>query len=483
MKTPVTLGVIVGNRAFFPDHLCDTGRRDILGALERAGLGAVILPTDATKFGAVETMADARKCAELFQTNAGRIDGILVTLPNFGDERAVANTIRWSGLRVPVLVQAFGDDPAVMTVKDRRDSFCGKMSVCNNLHQYGIPFTLTRRHTDNPDRPTFRQDMEDFAVTCRVVRGLKHLRIGALGARPAAFNTVRYSEKLLEQAGISIETLDLFELFGWIGQMPDDDPAVQAKLQELGAYLTVKHVPAPALLKMAKFGVAVDRWMKNTGLQATAIQCWTALEEFFGIVPCTLMSMLSNLGLSSACEVDITGAVAMYALAQGSGRPSALVDWNNNYGDDPDKGVVFHCSNLPKDLFVSQGEGKPVMDYQEIIAGTVGQANAYGAVVGRLQASPFTYLRVSTDDTAGSIRAYAGEGELTSDPLKTFGGFGVVKIPDFQKLLRHICENGFEHHVAINPARIAAGVREALSKYLGWRVYWHGCLPPIEIIQ
>jgi L-fucose isomerase-like protein len=465
-----TLGIIVGNRGFFPAHLCDSGRKEILKTLEKLGIGVVILPVDATKFGAVESLDDALKCAELFKQNADKVDGILVTLPNFGDERGVANAIRWSGLKVPVLVHAFNDSPKIMTIRDRRDSFCGKMSVCNNLRQYGIPFTLTRLHTSTPDDPSLLQDLQDFVVTCRVVKGLKNLRIGALGARPTAFNTVRYSEKLLEQSGISIETLDLYELFGWVNKMKDDDAAVQAKLAEIKAYVAAKAVPAPALIKMAKFGVAVDNWMKQTRLQATAIQCWTAMEEFFGVVPCTLMSMLSNMGLSSACEVDIMGTVAMYAMVQGSGgKPSALVDWNNNYGQDPDKGVIFHCSNLPKDIF----ESAPVMDYQAIIAGTVGKDNTYGTVVGRVKASPFTYLRVSTDDASGKIRAYVGEGQLTKDPLKTFGGYGVVEIKNFQKLLRYICENGFEHHVAVNATRISAGVQEALSKYLGWQVYAH----------
>lgn len=473
VNTSVTLGIIVGNRGFFPAHLCDTGRKQILHSLDLLGIGAVVLDAEATKFGAVESMTDAQKCADLFRANAAKIDGLLVTLPNFGDERGVANAIRWSGLNVPVLVHAFNDDPQTMTIKDRRDSFCGKMSVCNNLRQYRIPFTVTRLHTCEPDSFPFREDLHDFAVTCRVVRGLRNLRVGALGARPAAFNTVRYSEKLLEQSGISVETLDLFELFGWIGKLKDSDPAVNDKLAEMQRYVSTRSVPPVALLKMAKFGVAVDKWMKDTRLNATAIQCWTALEEFFGVVPCTLMSMMSNLGLSSACEVDIVGAVAMYAMTQASGKPSALVDWNNNYGNDPDKAVIFHCSNLPKDLFKAKGDDAAVMDFQEIIAGTVGKENAYGTVVGRLAETPLTYLRVSTDDFAGKVRAYVGEGELTDDPLKTFGGYGVVKVRNFQKLLRYICENGFEHHVAINPMRIAAGTREALSKYLGWDVYLH----------
>ena len=469
MTKTITLGVVVGNRGFFPAHLCDAGRKQILKTLEKLGIEAVLLDPEATKFGAVESLGDAEKCANLFKANADKIDGILVTLPNFGDERGVANALRWSGLRVPVLVHAFNDDPKNMTIRDRRDSFCGKMSVCNNLRQYNIPFTLTRLHTSAPDDKTFIRDLEDFVVTCRVVKALRNLRIGALGARPTAFNTVRYSEKLLEQSGISVETLDLYELFGWIGKMKDTDAPVEAKLGEIKTYAVAKSIPPAALIKMAKFGVAVDNWMKSTRLQATAIQCWTAMEEFFGVVPCTLMSMMSNMGMSSACEVDIMGTVAMYALARASQRPSALVDWNNNYGEDPDKGVIFHCSNLPKDLF----EGKPVMDFQEIIAGTVGKENTYGTIVGRLQAVPFTYLRVSTDEASGKVRAYVGEGNLTKDPLKTFGGYGVVEIKDFQKLLRHICEAGFEHHVAINPSVSALGVREALEKYLGWSVYLH----------
>src|ERR1041385_1266596 len=226
MNTNITLGIIVGNRGFFPAHLCDSGRKQILATLEKLGIGAVILETTATKFGAVESMDDAQKCADLFKANAAKIDGILVTLPNFGDERGVANAIRWSGLRVPVLVHAFNDDPKIMTIKDRRDSFCGKMSVCNNLRQYRTPFTLTRLHTDKPDSKTFTQDLQDFLVTCRVVKALRNLRIGALGARPTAFNTVRYSEKLLEQSGISIETLDLSEIFGRVDRMRCDAPQV-----------------------------------------------------------------------------------------------------------------------------------------------------------------------------------------------------------------------------------------------------------------
>ena len=470
---PVTLGLLVGNRGFFPAHLCETGRAEMIATLEQAGFKVITLTPQDTTYGSVESMEDARKCADLFDAHRHEIDGVLVTLPNFGDERGVANTLRWSGLKVPVLIQAYPDVVDAMTIADRRDSFCGKMSACNNLRQYGIPYSLTTLHTVAPSHPTFQADLANFAAVCRVTRSLKNLRIGALGARPTAFNTVRYSEKLLEQAGVSIETLDLFELFGWINAMADDDGRVQAKLTAINDYVSTANVPSNALMKMAKFGVAVDQWMADTKLQATAIQCWTAMEEFFGVVPCTLMSMMSNDLIPSACEVDITGSLAMYILAQASGKPSAIVDWNNNYGEDPDKGVIFHCSNLPKDIFHQDDQADVSMYYQEIIAGTVGAANTYGTIYGRIKPNAFTYLRVTTDDMAGKLAAYVGEGDFTDDTLLTFGGYGVVKVPDLQGLLKYICENGFEHHVSVNPAQTAAAVHEALTKYQGWDVYRH----------
>ncbi len=479
MSKPV-LGVIVGNRGFFPDHLCDTGRQTILRILAEEGIDAVALTSADTPFGSIESLNDAHKCADLFKKNADRIDGILVTLPNFGDERAIANALRWANLDVPVLIHAFADDATKMTIADRRDSFCGKMSACNNLRQYGIKFSLTTLHTVDPDTESFKADLRRFVSTCRVVRGLKNARIGALGARPTAFNTVRYSEKLFERSGISVETLDLSEAFGQVARLGNDEPVVSAKLEEINSYVPTKGIPQEALLKMAKLGVVVDRWMSDQQLAATALQCWTSMEEYFGVVPCTVMSMMSNKLLPSACETDIAGVVGMYALALASQKASALVDWNNNYGDDPDKGVIFHCSNLPKDVFTNQNDAGlispddiPVMDYQEIIAGTVGKDNTFGTVVGRVRAEPFTYCRVSTDDLSGKIAAYVGEGELTNDPLKTFGGYGVVRVPNLQGLLSYICENGFEHHTAVNLSQTAAAVNEALGKYLGWDVYYH----------
>jgi len=468
MKNKMTFGLIIGNRGFFPDHLAKSGREEMIRAVEGAGMKAVVAGPEETKYGAIETRAEAKKCAEVFQKHRGEIDGIIVSLPNFGDERAVAETIRMAGLNVPVLVQATPDTASSMTIRDRRDSFCGKMSVCNNLTQYGIPYSLTTLHTVAPESESFRRDLGWFAGVCRVVNGMRKARIGAIGARPAAFNTVRYSEKLLEAHGIDVETVDLSEIYGRIGRMKDKDDAAQGKLGAIKSYVSTQGVPEESLLKMAKLAAVIEGWMKETDVSVSAVQCWTAMEEYFGVVPCTVMSMMSDSLMPSACEVDVCGTVAMHALALASETPSALLDWNNNYGDEPNKAVCFHCSNLPKHFFADVR-----MDFQEIIAGAVGKLNTFGTCVGRVKSGPMSYLRVSTNDRKGILSAYTGEGRFTDDPLDTFGGAGVVEIPRMQELLRYICENGFEHHVAANFSSVAAVVHEAGRRYLGWDIYWH----------
>jgi L-fucose isomerase-like protein len=470
---PTTFGVIIGNRGFFPAVLARDGREETLRVLEKEGYKTICLTPDQTKFGSVETLQDARQCAELFKKHADQIDGIIVSLPNFGDERGVANSVRMSGLDVPILVQAYPDEPAKMLMGGRRDSFCGKISVCNNLWQYGIRYTLTSLHTVAPGSDSFRADVKAFAATCRVVKGLKNVRVGVLGARPAAFNTVRFSEKLMENAGITVETLDLSEVYGRVERLKDDDAKVKAKLSAIGEYVSTKGVPAPALMKMAKFGAVVDGWMQDNELVGSSVQCWTSMEEYFGVVPCTLMSLMSNNLLPSACETDMIGMIGMYILQLASEAPSAIVDWNNNFGEDPDKAVIFHCSNLPKHFFEDFK-----MDFQEIIAGSVGKENTFGTVVGRLKSGPLTFCRASTDDLHGRMRAYVGEGEATKDKLQSFGGYGVIHIPQLQKLLQYVCKNGYEHHVAVNLSHSGRAVAEALANYKGWEVYHHtpnGC--------
>lgn len=463
-----TLGLIVGNRGFFPDELAREGREKMIAILERMGFEVVALTPQDTKFGTVETWEDAQKCARLFDENRKKITGIIVTLPNFGDEKGVAYAIRHSGLQVPVLIHAFPDRTSALDVKNRRDSFCGKMSVCNNLRQFGIPFSLTSFHTEDPDSEDFREDMKWFAGVCRVVQGFKNVKVGAIGARPNAFNTVRFSEKMLEGYGISVEVADFSEILGKIGRLKDNDPLVQQKVKEIKDYIDTSSVPEGALVKMGKLKLVLEEWVKETGVSLLALQCWTSIEENFGVMPCTVMSMFSENFIPSACEVDVTGSLSMYALQLASQKPSALVDWNNNVDDDPDKAILFHCSNFPKSLLQNARMG-----FGDIISSTLPKENAYGTCYGMIPQGPLTLCRLTTDDLNG-VTGYIAEGEITGEKLETFGGVGVAKIDALQDLLAFICERGFEHHVAINLSLVGDTLVEAFDKYLGFDIYWHG---------
>jgi L-fucose isomerase-like protein len=477
MTTLATLGVIIGNRDFFPDVLISEARRDLTRLFADLSIEPVWLSPEQSKLGAVETWADAQKCGELLRNNRERLDGILVCLPNFGDEKGIADSIRMADLRVPILVQACPDDLDQFGLDRRRDAFCGKISVCNNLRQFGFKYSLTRDHTVAIFDPRFREDLSQFIRTCKVVRGLSRVRIGAVGARPNAFNTTRYSEKLFESAGISVNTIDLSEVFGDAAKIDNSDPRVRQRIEQIRAYADASAAPDDSLLRMAKFAMVVEDWMGSLGISATAIQCWSSLQKNFGVNVCTIMSMMSEKMLPSACEVDIAGVVSMYALQLASGRPSALVDWNNNYGGDPDKCVLFHCGNWAKEFLPDIRIGTA-----PILGTTLGEQNTVGALHGRTGAGPLTFGRVSTDDLTGRICAYVGEGEFTEDPLNTFGTRAVVTVPGLPHLMHVICQNGFEHHAAMNRSHSAAVVAEGLGRYLGWSTYHHrrpAELPPI----
>jgi len=465
----VTFGLIVGTRGFFNPQLAQEGRAQAEAQLKRLGYDRVILPAEATKHGAIETLADAQKCAKLFQSRREDIDGIIVVLPNFGDELGVVQTLGLAKLNVPVLVQACNDRLDAVDVSGRRDAFCGKISVCNNLYQHGIPFTDTMEHTCDLDSKVFAGDLDFFARVCRVVRGLRTTRIGAIGARPAAFQTVRFSEKLLQQAGITVVPVDMSDIFARARALDDKASGVKEKLSEVRTYGTIPADVSPEhVLRQARLSVAIDQWMAENECDASAVQCWTSVQQNYGCAACLSMSLMGEHRMPSACEVDVAGAVSMYALLLASGQIPGFLDWNNN-GHEPDKCVCTHCSNFPKSFMGRDIEISPL----DLLGQTLGRERCFGAIKGHVAPGEMTFFRVSTDDPTGKIKAYVGQGEFTDDSFGMDGGIAVCKVTRLRRLLAHICQNGFEHHVAVARTHCAEVLQEAVSKYLGWDLYHH----------
>ena len=465
-----TFGVIISNRSFFPDHLVRTAREKLMAAMEQWGHQVIALSPEDTFLGQTMTYEEAKKCAALFRAHSDEIEGIIVCLPNFGEETGVADAIKMSGLNVPILIQACDDDMDKLQLENRRDAYCGKLSLCSNLYQYGIPYSLTARHTCPVDSEEFHADVERFARVCAVVKALRTARIAQLGARVTPFRTVRYSEKLLQQAGISVITEDMSEIFADAWLMQDDDPRVLAREAEIRAYGNIcPGIAREKVLKQAKLYLTIDQWMADHECVASAVQCWDSVEANYGCAACLSMSMMSSRGLPSACETDVMGAVSLLALLKASGVAPVYQDWDNNYGGDTDRCVNVHCSNYPAAAF----REKPEIANLDILATTLGTEYSFGALKGRVRPDKMTFLKVSTDDRRGVIKCYLGQGEFTDDPLETFGGVAVCHVKNLDGLMHYVAKNGFEHHVAIVQAECADILEEALGNYLGWEVYRH----------
>ena len=470
-KERMCFGIIIGTRAYFNSELAKDVRKQLLRTLADEGYDYVILPEDATPTGSssIETREDGLKCAELFRQNRDRIDGIIVSLPNFGFEIGIINAISVADFNVPILVQACDDENDKVDLDSRRDAFCGKISVCNNLYQYGIPFTYTTLHTYSIYSELLAKDINKFAGICRVVNGLRHARVGAIGARPAGFQTVRASEKLLQKSGITVVPVDLSEILGAARKIEDTDVELLKKLEEIKCYAVVPKEYNDKLVLQAKFGVAVERWIEANQIDAVAVQCWDSLEQNYGCAACVTMSMLGEKLLPAACEVDIAGAVSMYALTLAAQGQSALLDWNNNFAEDRNKCVCTHCGNFPKSFVRNDLK----LGTLGVLGRTLGKVNTFGAVYGKVTKGDFTFFRISTDDTKGVIKAYLGTGEITDDPYGMDGCIAVTKVDNLQILMKHICKNGFEHHVAMVRNDVKDILNEAIEGYLGWNLYVH----------
>ena len=465
-------GVIIGTRAYFNSELACDVRRQLLQTLDRLDYEYIILPEDATPTGSssIETREDGLKVARQFREHRDEIDGIVVSLPNFGFEIGIINAISDADLCVPVMVQACDDENDKVDLDSRRDAFCGKISVCNNLYQYGIPFTDTTLHTYSIYSPLLAQDLQRFAAVCRVVNGLRHCRIGQIGTRPLGFNTCRASEKLLQQSGITVVPADLSEILFAAQKIGDDDPKLEEMCSRIHNYARVPEAYREKLRLQAKFSVAVEQWIAANDVQAVAIQCWDSLEQNYGCAACVTMSMLSDKLLPAACETDLAGAVSMYALALASGQAPALLDWNNNFAEERNKCVCTHCGNFPRG-FIGNDDLK--LGPLGVLGRTLGKVNTFGAVYAKVSEGPFTFFRISTDDTRGCIKAYLGKGDITNAPYGMDGCIAVTKVENLQRLMKYICKNGFEHHVAMCRTDVVDIVREAIESYLGWQLYVH----------
>jgi L-fucose isomerase-like protein len=459
-----TFALFFGNRGFFPASLIAGAREEMCRELNALGHEVLMLEESATRYGAVETPQEGEVFANFLRANRGKFGGIILCLPNFGDENGAVAALQEAG--VPIWIQAYPDDYDLMGPASRRDSFCGKLSIMDVFRQVGVKFTALKPHTVRPGTERFRQNVDEFDRVCQVVKGIKGMVVGAIGARTTPFKTVRIDEVALQRHGVTVETFDMSDVFHRMRAVKPAESTYADKAHLLREIAVWDGVPERAFENLVRLGVTLDDMIQEANLDAVAIRCWTEIQQQMGISPCVAMGSLNDLGLAAACEVDLGNAVAMKALHLASYEPVGLLDWNNNYYDEDDKCILFHCGPMPASLM----DGKGQITDHSILMSSVGEGNSYGCNVGRIKPMDFTFSSLMTDE--GRVKVYLGEGRFTTDPIPSnfFGVAGVAEIPNLQDVLLHIGVHGHRHHVSVTPGQLRRPLAEALGHYLEFDV-------------
>ena len=458
-----TFALYFGNRGFFPESLIGSAREEMVKAVTDAGYGYIIPPADMTRYGAVESREEGRAYARWLKAHEGEYDGVILCLPNFGDENGAVAALENAGK--PILIQAYPDEIGKMDFEHRRDAYCGKFSIEDVFHQYGIKYTVLAPHVVHPLSADFRKNLNDFAAICRVVNGMKKFSIGVLGARTSKFKTVRYDEITLQKYGITCETFDLSEVFDRVSKYDDNNEKVIAREKRLLEYTNFTLVPGKKLKTLAKISVVIDDYIEEYKLDCVTIRCWNEMPDILGIAPCVLLSELNDRGIVASCEIDLCSAINMYSMQLASMKPTACLDWNNNYGDNPNKVILFHCGSTAQSLMKEKGT---VTDHKMFAKGCPGCG--WGSNEGRIAAFPMTFSNCKTEN--GKLTFYFDEGKFTDEEIEDgfFGCGGVAVIDDLQRKLLKLGREGYRHHTVIGVGHMANVLNEAFRYYLGYDI-------------
>ncbi len=452
-----------GNRGFMPGELIRGARADMIKAVTDAGYEYLAMDENLTRYGAVETREEGRLYHDWLKSHEGEYDGVILCMPIFIDENGAVTALQDAG--VPILMQAYPDEIGKMDFAHRRDAFCGKFSVTDVFYQYKIPFTVMKPHVVHPSSQAFAQNLKDFAAICRVVKGMRRFNLGCIGARTTAFKTVRFDEVTLQRYGINVESFDLSELIDFVNRKADDDKEVLAKVKRLENYADFTKVPQKNKLTLAKVSVVIDEYIENYRLDALTLRCWNEMETILRVCPCVLISELNDRGITCSCEIDLTSAITMRAMALASQKPTACLDWNNNYGDDENKVILFHCGPVAQSLMEGKGT---VTEHKMFAKGDPG--SGWGTNEGRIRAMDMTISNGFTED--GKLKVYASEARFTGEPIEKsfFGCGGVAEIPDLQNKLLRLAKGGFKHHTTVGVGHMKYVLEEAFATYLNYEI-------------
>lgn len=380
------------------------------------------------------------------------VDAMFAPHCNFGTEAAVAKLGKIMGK--PLLLWGPRDDAPLENGIRTRDTQCGLFATSKILRRFGVPFTYITNSGLNGK--IFERGFKNFLGAVSVKKTLNNLRIGMISTRPGDFWTVMANEgELLEKFGIEIVPLSLTEVITASRSFLKEK---NRELKEFVEDVRVKKIDYTAvgeenLRKIGGLKIAMQKWMEAEDLSATAIQCWTALPEEYGIVPCFANSVLTDERMPVVCETDIHGAVtaAILQAANLGKTPIFFSDLTIRHPENDNAELLWHCGPFPYSL---KAEDSPASIERHAIM----EGHYPGVASWKIRGGDITVARFDGDN--GKYSLLMGQGHGVDGPMTqgTYVWFGVKDWPLWEeKLIR----GPYVHHVAGIHGKFASVLYEA----------------------
>jgi len=457
----VKIGFVPAHRTVFDEKWAVEMRQRTLKALSKIeGLESVYPDEKLTKKGLVSGEEDAEKTIQLFKEKD--VTGIIIGTMTFGDEVAAIKVVD-SLCDKPVLVFGTKEGPFTSEGGRRSDSFCGTLSVTSGLYRRRIPFIFAG--IVFPEEKSFLHAVANFVRTCAIVKGFKGARIGMVGPRPEGFETVAFNEvAMINQFKQRLVPISLVDILHSAEAASDKDPMIRAIVQEIKARADTSRIKESSIVKIAKLEYALEKYAKEKKLDGMGVQCWTAMQEVYGISSCVSMGRLTDKGIMTSCEVDIYGALTMLIQYFASLRttPPHFIDWTIAHQEEENVFLAWHCGNAPMSLLC---EGcKITLRGHSILANVVGAERAQGTAEFQLKPGPATICRLAEHD--GKFKILITKGRIKKSDQELRGSRGWVQVDNLDALYRTLVEKGFIHHASLIHGEYVQAIADS-CRFLG----------------
>ncbi len=468
INLPATrLGIVAVSRDCFPSSLSRSRRDKVSAACTALGLSVFVADT------IVENEKDALKALE--ELKGADVNALVVYLGNFGPEGP--ETMLAQKFGGPCMYAAAAEEAGESLITNRGDAYCGMLNASYNLGLRRLAPWIPENPVGTPVEVAAL--IADFEKIARILLGVRNLKIFGFGPRPFDFLAFNAPIRPLFDLGVEIQEnseLDLFESFNKHAK----DPRIPGVIEDMAAELGAGNLYPAILEKLAQYELTLLDWYEaNRGASSFAVfanKCWPAFQTMFGFVPCYVNSRLAARGIPVACETDIYGALTEYILACATQEAVTLLDINNTVPSDmveknraalgaykpSDLFMGFHCGNTPMGC-LKNGAMKYQLIMKRLLEPDSEPNVSRGTLEGTLKAGKATMFRLQST-AEGQLTSYIAQGDVLDMDPESFGGIGVIAIPEMSRFYRHVLvAKRYPHHAGLAFAHVGRVVFAALG--------------------